>query len=72
MYVNRLRRALGRDANYLLTPRAGLGHRLALLAYKRVASICLFLEKDNTYENRGFHTPEEYLAQKAMGDAAQE
>lgn len=61
LYANRLRKALGREMTYGFAPRSAFFHRLRMAAFKRVSSICLVLEKDNTYENLGFHSPGEAL-----------
>ncbi|MGD9954027.1 MAG: class I SAM-dependent methyltransferase [Burkholderiales bacterium] len=58
-YANRVRKALGRAMRYRFAPRSQFWHRLRMVACKRASSICLVLEMDNTYENRGFHTPGE-------------
>lgn len=59
-YANWLRRAVGHEYEYAFAPTAGLGHRLCMMACKRISSVCLLFEKQNSYENRGFHTPEEF------------
>lgn len=57
LYANRLRIALGQPVRHQLRPPGGLLERVGLAAYQRISSICLVLERDNRYENRGFHTP---------------
>ncbi|MBL0141418.1 MAG: class I SAM-dependent methyltransferase [Betaproteobacteria bacterium] len=69
-YANRARKALGLAMTYRFAPRGAFWHRLRMVALKRVSSICLVLEGDNTYENRGFHFPGETLPEAAARDPA--
>lgn len=57
LYFNRARLALGKPLYYDFEPRGALGARLRFMEYRRISTICLVLEKDNAYVNRGFHTP---------------
>jgi SAM-dependent methyltransferase len=55
-YANRIRKALGRPLRYEFSPgRNTWLRRLALLAFKRISSIVLVLEKKNEYVSRGLH-----------------
>jgi SAM-dependent methyltransferase len=58
-YLNRLRLAFGRPLQYRLRVRRGLMGKLALSICRRMSSICLVLEKSNSYSNIGYHTPRE-------------
>jgi SAM-dependent methyltransferase len=58
LYANRIRKALGRPLRYEFSAgRNTWPQRLALVAFKRVSSIVLVLEKDNAYVSRGLHDP---------------
>ena len=57
LYENRWRLARGQPLRYRFTPRAAWLSRLRFVAHRRISTICLVLEKGNTYVNRGFHAP---------------
>ncbi len=60
LYANRARKAFGWPMTYRFGSPGAFWHRVRMVALKRVSSICLVLEKDNAYENRGFHNPGEW------------
>lgn len=57
LYENRWRLARGQALRYRFTPRRAWASRLRFIAHRRISTICLVLEKDNAYVNRGFHAP---------------
>ena len=57
LYGNRWRLARGKPLRYQFAPRGPWASRLRFIAYRRISTICLVLEKGNTYVNRGFHAP---------------
>jgi SAM-dependent methyltransferase len=58
-YLNRIRLALGWPLQYRLRARKGVFDRVAFSIFRRTSSVCLVLEKGNSYSNVGYHTPRE-------------
>lgn len=56
-FFNRLRRLAGKPLRYDYAPRGGVSHWLWTRLMKRINSVTLVLEKDNTYVHRGMHDP---------------
>jgi SAM-dependent methyltransferase len=57
LYENRWRLARGQALRYRFAARRPWASRLRFIAHRRISTICLVLEKNNTYVNRGFHAP---------------
>jgi len=56
-FFNRLRRLGGQPLNYDYAPRNGLSHWFWTRIMKRINSVTLILEQDNTYVHRNMHDP---------------
>jgi len=57
LYFNRARLALGLPLTYAFPRRSQFFSRIRMALFRRISTITLVFEKDNRYENRGFHTP---------------